>query len=506
MTPSLDNIIVCIWLKTLHPALPALVKQKYATQLRNCTICSIREEISGAIPEVEGSHPASAFQASSSFRSNNFAGRNSSNNQRRTNYQHSSPTTGFRQRGSTRPPIRRQPPSCPVCKQAGRRNADHFLSACQFLPEEDRPFISRARLIESLEEEQQSFEQDQYYLDAEYENSTRAQFNGEQFSHPYQHSPGHHDSAKQVTEELQCLRVSTSPSPFFNAYVNNQSIEVIVDSGATVELINESLATQLGLSIRPSSQSVKQADGISSLDIRGETTLTLMRDGLSLQFEGLVVRGLESEILAGIPFMLRNDIAIRPARSEIMIGDRKIVYDSNRRIHRQGHCKRVFSAPVICDVPSTLFPSESIEIACNNTQIDGSVFIEPYLNWISPEVVRCVDGKVRITNSSNLPVTINSNQVVANSTSASDVYLPKLTTNDTSPLAMPKRPSSSVSQLNIEKLKFNPQNQSIDSSWKSKFKKLNNTHSSVFEDDLPGYNGRFGPVSAFVNVGNSLPP
>ena len=77
LSPSLDNMIVCIWLKAIHPGLPALVKQKYATQLRNVTICSIREEISGAIPdllqEVESGHSASAFQASSSFRPNSFA-------------------------------------------------------------------------------------------------------------------------------------------------------------------------------------------------------------------------------------------------------------------------------------------------------------------------------------------------------------------------------------------------------------------------------------------------
>ena len=515
LSPSLDNMIVCIWLKAIHPGLPALVKQKYATQLRNVTICSIREEISGAIPdllqEVESGHSASAFQASSSFRPNNFARRNPNNLTRSSYQQPPSTNSGFRQRGSSHPATRRQPPSCPVCKQAGRRNADHFLSACQFLPEEDRRFISRARLIESLEEEQLSgFDQDQHYQDMSHDNSynphaTRVQFNGEHSVYPFHHSSGHHDSAKQVTEEFQCLRVSTSPSPFFNAYVNNQSIEIIVDSGATVELINENLALQLGLTIKPSSQSVKQADGISSLDIRGETTVSLSRDGLSLQFEGLVVRGLESEILAGIPFMLRNDIAIRPARSEIMIGDRKIVYDSNSRIHRQGHCKRVFSAPVICDMPSTLFPSESIEIPCNNTQIDGSVFIEPYFDWISPELVRCVDGKVRITNSSNLPVTLNPNQIVPNSTSASDVYLPALPASDT-PLTAPTKSFSSGSHSNIEKLKFNPQSQPIDSSWKSKFKKLHITHSAVFEDDLPGYNGRFGQVSAFVNVGDSLPP
>ena len=45
ITPSLENTIVVIWLKLINPSLPALVKQKYASQLRYQTIASLRPEI-----------------------------------------------------------------------------------------------------------------------------------------------------------------------------------------------------------------------------------------------------------------------------------------------------------------------------------------------------------------------------------------------------------------------------------------------------------------------------
>ncbi|KAI8503609.1 hypothetical protein Bbelb_185800 [Branchiostoma belcheri] len=49
VTPSLENFIVLLWLKLLHPALPALVKQRYGSELRHKTLASIKTEISLAL-------------------------------------------------------------------------------------------------------------------------------------------------------------------------------------------------------------------------------------------------------------------------------------------------------------------------------------------------------------------------------------------------------------------------------------------------------------------------
>ena len=151
VTPTLSNLITCIWLKAIHPGLPSLVKLKYATHLKNCTISSIREEISSSLPELlselndrDGSS-ANVYQASSSYRQYNSSNRFS---RQPSNYSkpNSSSSTAYQNRrnSSQSQSQRRQPPSCPICKQAGRRNSDHFLSSCSFLPEEDRRFVTRA--------------------------------------------------------------------------------------------------------------------------------------------------------------------------------------------------------------------------------------------------------------------------------------------------------------------------------------------------------------------------
>ena len=51
-SPTLLNLAVVIWLNTIHPGLPALVTQKFATDLRDATMYSIRGEISESISSL----------------------------------------------------------------------------------------------------------------------------------------------------------------------------------------------------------------------------------------------------------------------------------------------------------------------------------------------------------------------------------------------------------------------------------------------------------------------
>ena len=532
MTPTLENLIICLWLKTVHPSLPQLVKTKYATQLKNCTIASIREEISASIRELlnelnERESPNSnnpVFQTSSGP-SRNYPPRHSftfstpgSNNQG-PRYNRNSPSRSFNDRSpanSGRPNYqpRRSNPQCAICKQAGRRNFNHFLSTCPFLPDDDKRFLNRARLIECLDEESDDVQYNDFVQDMSqelphdqgnypdfYQNQPSQYYDSSQQIPSGPHQTSAHDNNPRI--EPHVLRVSTCSSPFINAFYNNHSIKIVLDTGATVNLINERLARYLNLNISPSSQTAKQADGISDLSVVGESRFSLYRNSIELKFEGLVVRGLESEILAGIPFLRCNDISVRPSRNEINIGDTSITYDSKSQ--SPNYCLRVNSAPVICDSPQTLFPSEFIEVRCNNTQLDTSVVIHPHpdASWLNPQIIHSVDGKVRITNSSNLPVILEKTQLVASVTNISDDDIPDSSSSTFTSNADESVPSSLIP---IPTIKINPQNMNIDPAWLPRFEALHQIHAPVFGDDIPGYNGKFGAVTAYVNIGNSLPP
>ena len=52
LTPTLEIVVVLTWLRLIHPSLPRLVKQRYGTELRSCTLASIKPEISQALSSL----------------------------------------------------------------------------------------------------------------------------------------------------------------------------------------------------------------------------------------------------------------------------------------------------------------------------------------------------------------------------------------------------------------------------------------------------------------------
>ena len=130
-SPTIENLVICLWLKALNPSLPALVKQRYATQLKECTLGSIREEISACMPELlaelgeKESHPGA-------FHTNSYhTGIQPHRYPSQPRFQNRFPNPRYQVPHGYNPRNFRQPysysgtqnnnPSCPICKQAGRK-------------------------------------------------------------------------------------------------------------------------------------------------------------------------------------------------------------------------------------------------------------------------------------------------------------------------------------------------------------------------------------------------
>ena len=156
MSPTLENIVVFLWLQLLHKDLPGLVKMKYGTELRSKTLASIKPEISAALDsllEELGSPPIPVLRTSASTFGNsqrNFQERSPSNYARKF----SKPSTNPQQfsRNTNIPSQTRRQITCSICKTLGRPS-NHFLSLCSFLTPEDKHFLSRARLVSALDDE-----------------------------------------------------------------------------------------------------------------------------------------------------------------------------------------------------------------------------------------------------------------------------------------------------------------------------------------------------------------
>jgi hypothetical protein len=115
LSPSLENMIVLTWLRLIHPDLPNLVKQRYGTELRSRSLASIKPEISQALDslldELRTAADSIVLRATTS-------------------------KLRFPTRETNKLPIlrrlipTRRPKSCPLCKEAGRVDHQHFLSKC----------------------------------------------------------------------------------------------------------------------------------------------------------------------------------------------------------------------------------------------------------------------------------------------------------------------------------------------------------------------------------------
>ena len=92
-------------------------------------------------------------------------------------------------------------------------------------------------------------------------------------------------------------------------------------------MIRSSVAHSIGAPIKQSSQQALQADGVTPLAVAGETRLILSRAEKQLALDALVVDDLDVDILAGTPFLIANDITVRPAKCQVRIQDSEIIHD-----------------------------------------------------------------------------------------------------------------------------------------------------------------------------------
>ena len=116
-------------------------------------------------------------------------------------------------------------------------------------------------------------------------------------------------------------RVETKQSPYLHVFSSHHALKITLDSGAEINLIKQSIAHKIAAPVLPTTQIAYQANGVTPMDVVGETHLEFSRDDKFLSFQALVVKELDVDILAGIPFMVTNDIAIRPAKCQIIFKD-----------------------------------------------------------------------------------------------------------------------------------------------------------------------------------------
>ena len=242
LSPTLENFVILMWLRLINPALPKLVKQRYGTELRSRTLASLKPEISQALDslldEIRSAEDTKVMRTGASFAT------------QKSSFRRGTPTYS---KSSARFPGRssQKAKECPLCKQAGRASHSHFLSECGFLPEQDRLYLLKARQIVSI------LDDDSVELDLLSSNV----------------DPPRHQNLVEQSDPFTSdasRRALVRQSPYIDTFFGHHQARVIIDSGATGNMIRLSAVQRLGAGIWHSSQSAHQADGSSPLKVLGK--------------------------------------------------------------------------------------------------------------------------------------------------------------------------------------------------------------------------------------------
>ena len=349
--------------------------------------------------------------------------------------------------------------TCPLCREASRPY-NHFMSTCRYLPEDDRKFMARARQVQDCGDEEED--------DIEDDHPTTAS------------------------------RVQVRQSPYLDTFYKHFPVRITIDSGATGNMIRASTAKMLGVPVTKAHQNVQQADGSSSLKIIGETRFTLEFRNHEFDMECLVADNLDVEVLAGTPFMECNDVAVRPAKHLITLHDGSSYRYGSSHGNAKHSARRAKVLRASCN--TTVWPGDYIELDVVSEEIDGSAemyAIDPRDNkWPHPDALKCIAGKVRIVNDTNIPQVIKKNAHIGFAhPMLSTVNYNSQSDENRKPIQV-DNPSSYI--------RTDPDGILTDT-MKSKFKELALKYDNVFGPSK-GYNGAYGPIKAVVNMGPVQPP
>ena len=304
LSPTIENLITITWLRLLHPSLPCLVKQRYGTELRSQTLASLKPEISQALSTL-----LDELRTNEDIRVMRSAG----------NLGHSKPRPSFNQRFNSKPHSNSSQKYkgqvkfkvCPYCQQAGRPD-NHFLSQCHYLPDSDRRQFkssNRAVAVEETEFDDSFDESDLEYAETPLDQVTTI---SRRVANTTISSMENHATAR---------RVDVESSPYFFAHYNQHPLRLTIDNGAETNMIKESFALSINAPISKAYQSASQLDGKSPLTVKGETHITIERNGLTFDLHALVIKDMDVDILAGVPFQKLNDVYARPSKDIVIFTD-----------------------------------------------------------------------------------------------------------------------------------------------------------------------------------------
>ena len=505
MSPTLHNMIILHWLQALHPGLRDLVTSRFVTQLKDHTYAAIFPEISRTVEALleelnndtavnrvfnkpnQGNYPnnpSSRFNPSSfQYSSSKPFYKPSYSSSYKPNYKSNYNPSGHNHSQSSSK-------HCDFCKLTGKKMFyTHNINECLFVKRMNKSAAANQVYSDDVDQHYEEF----------------YQFLEEEESLP---------QASCLVEHI-INQVNIDASPVLELQRDDVRCDVTLDTGATCNLIKEKKARDIRAKITPTSQKVRMADGTSPLDVVGETEITLFRNNKPYVLSAIVCRNTDTEILAGMPFMKTNDVAVRPYSDEIILGGTEFVKYDPRRISTRS-ARRL---TVQLQERKVILPGEAVTVKLAG--VTGDIAVEPRwdfsfnkfhknsLTWPVPQTMEVNNNEITLQNTSPEPVVIHKAEPICNIYPANTSYIP---TNDTHLLNQVTLPKTLPEVIKTPKLitysksvNLNP-DKVLSNTDETSFRELLTTYDQVFSPVDSTYNGQSGPCYVHVNIGPNKPP
>ena len=308
LSPTIQNTIVLLWLERIHVGLPGLVKQRYGTELRNKTLSSLKSEIAQALDSMleelnSTNSDTRVLRLPQPSRPSGFSNRGQQNRNFRTPQRRDPNATG----GGN-------PRLCSLCKTANISGWDtHFLSQCKYISAQDRRLMQNSTRVRQTEVEEYDDVEGEDMMDEVCDTFDNGLFI---------------DNPPEATHR----RVITRKSPHLQCFYDHYPVQMCLDTGSESNLVSERFALHAGMPILTQNvhQGAVQADANSRLDVVGEVKNVRVRRGSRVfTLDALVTKQDVGDVIAGEPFLEQNDVAVRSAKKQIIIGGSEIISYAN---------------------------------------------------------------------------------------------------------------------------------------------------------------------------------
>ncbi len=414
LTPTCERLAVYLWLLLIDQRLPTYIMRVYSHDLQRMSLKDLQPQICDAmdslLAEISNQEDVQVQFSRSSYNGRNNASRSSSsrmssysrNDDRRPQVQHL-------QRPGQSSASGMQRKECVLCKAAGKNSVGHSVSTCWLISKADKLQIARALQVSVHYDEVPSEDFDDCGEEGDDMRDMRYIVSDERAVVPTSVAYGHVAPSASTLAPTNIMRVRSSVSPYFFAFIEHHTVKIVIDTGATSTLVSVSFAKKVGIKIEPTKHSARQLDK-SRIQLAGEVKFEIHFGNKTLYVDGLVNSSIDCDILAGCPFCEENAVDVFPRRREISIGDGKdcppvVIAYGSQPASIQHDIYRVESTLVRNNSPQVILPGEFVELKSPDYQrYEGEVALEPRMDsplngtWPECAITRVINGVIRIPN------------------------------------------------------------------------------------------------------------